>query len=295
MLDIKLDTLLAVYEEKSFTKAAMRLNLTQPAVSNHIRMWEKEIGHPLCTRIKGDLIFTTEGEIAVNYAKRFKSVYVSMCEEIAEKQKTPKHIKIGVTRAIESDPSVATAIGRYASSNPGTNITILSGIINELYEKLENYELDIIIIDDKTNNAPFSYRVLAQDELVCFISTKNPLSHEKRIRLSDLKKEPMIMWLPTSSNRILFESALADINESIDNFNIIMEIDSISTIKLLVSKDVGVSLVPKRLCEHRTKYVGVPIENINITRKVSLVYRKDFAYTNILDELSQLYETEINR
>ena len=50
MLDIKLETLLALHREKNFTKAANSLNLTQPAVSNHIHLLEKEIGHPLCIR-----------------------------------------------------------------------------------------------------------------------------------------------------------------------------------------------------------------------------------------------------
>lgn len=70
MLDGKAKTLLAVAEERSFTRAAQRLSLTQPAVSHHITQLEQEYGSPLFLRKKGDLILTPQGEIAVKYAKR---------------------------------------------------------------------------------------------------------------------------------------------------------------------------------------------------------------------------------
>ena len=57
MLDIKLDTLLAVYEKKSFSKAADQLALTQPAVSNHINLLENQLNVKLCERNKGNIVF----------------------------------------------------------------------------------------------------------------------------------------------------------------------------------------------------------------------------------------------
>ncbi len=294
MLDIKLDTLLAVYELKSFTKAATKLNLTQPAVSNHIRMLENEIGHSLCIRAKGEVIFTSEGEIAVSYAKRFKSIYMDMCEEIAVRQKSPSILKIGVTRALESDPDIANTIGQYITDNTNTNLKIISGTTSNLYEALKNYELDFIIVDEPLpDNSQFASRILDTDDLLCFVCAQNPLALKDSITLQELKKEPMIMWLPSSANRILFEAALEEIHDSLDNFNIILETDSLSTIKLLVSKDAGVSIFPSRLTTNRIKYTGIPIENIDMKRIVNLIYRKEFSRKNILDEFSQTYKNNL--
>lgn len=294
MLDIKLDTLLTVYELKSFTKAATKLNLTQPAVSNHIRMLENEIGHPLCIRTKGELLFTSEGEIAVSYAKRFKTIYENMCEEIAVNQKSPSILKIGVTRVLESDPNIADTIGQYIMSNADTNLKIISNTTNSLFEMLKNYELDFIIVDEpQPDNPQFASRILETDNLLCFVCAQNPLAQKEKITLDELKREPMVMWQPSSANRILFEAALEKIHESLNNFNIILETDSLSTIKLLVSKDAGVSIFPSRLTTNRKKYTGIPIENIDMKRIVNLIYRKDFSRKKILDEFSQIYQDNL--
>lgn len=294
MLDIKLDTLLTVYEEKNFTKAAQKLNLTQPAVSNHIRMLETEIGHPLCVRTKGKLLFTPEGEIAVSYAKLFKTIYTNMCEEIAEKQTAPTPLKIGMTRSLEGDPIIANTIAQYITLHSNNNLKVISGTIHSLCEMLKNYELDFIIIDASVpGNSQFTSHTLDTESLLCFVCTSNPLASKSRIRLEELKKEPMVMWLPSSTNRILFESALESIQESLDQFNVILETDSLSTIKLLVSKDAAVSIIPHRFSIKRSKYTGIPIEGINMVREINLISRKGFPHKTILDEFIQIYHKNV--
>lgn len=296
MLDDKLETLLTVYNEKSFTKAAAKLSLTQPAISNQINMLEAQLNCTLCIRTKGQLTFTPEGEIVANYAKRFKIIYAKMQEEIALKQAQPTNIKIGVTRATESDPIVASAIGQFISSNIGINVSIISNTIKKLYEMLENYELDVIIIDGKSNNPCFSSQTLDEDCFLCIVGKENPLSQKSSITLDDLKSQHLIMQLPSSATRSLFESALESIHESISNFNIMLEMNSNTTIKLLVKKNIGVSIMPKRNCHHdlnRKRYIGIPIEDLKLTREINLVYRKDFPYTIILEEFTRMYKEVI--
>ena len=70
MLSSKVRTLLAVADTRNFTRAAMALSLTQPAVSHHIRQLEEELGVSLFIRQKNGLKLTPEGEIVVRYAKR---------------------------------------------------------------------------------------------------------------------------------------------------------------------------------------------------------------------------------
>ena len=86
MLDIKLETLLVTAEEQNFTKAAEILNLTQPAVSNHIAHLENETGVKIFYRSKGKVRVTPEGEIVIRYAKRIKALYNRMHEKIEEYQ-----------------------------------------------------------------------------------------------------------------------------------------------------------------------------------------------------------------
>ena len=292
MLDAKLETLLAVYEEKSYTKAANKLSLTQPAVSSQISMLEQQLGCTLCVRAKGQLVFTSEGEIAVNYAKRFKAVYSRMREEIDENKSIPTHIKIGMTRAVESDSIVASAISQYISCNAGINITIFANTLKKLYEMLENFELDIIIIDSKPDHPFFASRLLDSDSILCIVGKTHPLSQKTSVSLKDLKNERFIMRPPSSATRASFETALKNIHESINNLNVVLEVDSKTTIKLLVMNSVGISIMSKRNCLHDLNnhtYVGLPIKDLNIKRELYLVYRKDFPHTALLDNFQHIY------
>mgnify|MGYP000049585478 CR=1 FL=1 len=78
MLSTKLQTVLAVAEYKNFTRAAEELNMTQPAVSHHIKQLEQEVDAPLFVRNKAGLKLTPQGEIVVNYARRMKALHARM-------------------------------------------------------------------------------------------------------------------------------------------------------------------------------------------------------------------------
>ena len=105
---------------------------------------------------------------------------------------------------------------------------------------------------------------LLSDYLVCVMSIRHPLAKRAMVTLSELKQERMILRLPTSDTRMLFESTLKSIGDSIDNFNITLEVDNIATIKDLVRKGLGVSILPQSACareQKKGKMAVLPIEN----------------------------------
>ena len=290
MLDIKLETLLAVYEEKSFTRASEKLNLTQPAISNHIHLLEQEIGCPICIRTRKGLSFTPEGETIVNYARQLKAIYTGMCEELALKKESPSLLKLGLARSIENNYGVIAALGKYIKTFPGSRISISTDSLDVLADRLENYELDLIIADEIPKQTQFFSQLLGHDHFVCLVSSANPFFHRSSISLEELKKERLITWPLPSSNRVLFENALQAAGESIRDFNIVLETSSSTTIKLLAHKDVGIAIVPKSIFSGVGKYRGIPIENLNIVRDIYLISRKDFTHPATIDTITRLFE-----
>lgn len=117
MLDLKLDTLLSVAEYKSFTKAAEALALTQPAVSNHISQLEKECGAKLFLRGKGEVKLTSEGQIAVTYAKRLKALHQKMLHEITDEQRHISRFRVGITHSSENN-LITEMLAKYGSLTP---------------------------------------------------------------------------------------------------------------------------------------------------------------------------------
>lgn len=295
MLDPKLDTLLLVAEKRNFTRAAQALSLTQPAVSHHISQLEQELGVRLFVRGNGDLMLTPEGETLLRYVRRMKALEKKMAEELQEAGRRLTRLRIGITHTAESS-IVAEVLARYTNENPGISITIVTDNINNLYDMLENFELDLAVVEGRSTRPELSALMLDTDYLVCVLANTHPLSRSSMITLDEIRQEKLILRLPNSETRVRFESALAAIGESIADFQVILEVDNVATIKDLIRKNLGISILARSACMdelRKGKLTALPIENLSMTRETNLVYHRDFAHKETLQDILALYKKQL--
>lgn len=295
MLDPKLDTLLLVAEKRNFTRAAQALSLTQPAVSHHISQLEQELEVRLFVRGNGDLMLTPEGETVLRYVRRMKALEKKMAEELQEAGRRLTRLRIGITHTAESS-IVAEVLARYTNENPGISITIVTDNINNLYDMLENFELDLAVVEGRSTRPELSALMLDTDYLVCVLANTHPLSHSSMITLDEIRQEKLILRLPNSETRVRFESALAAIGESIADFQVILEVDNVATIKDLIRKNLGISILARSACMdelRKGKLTALPIENLSMTRETNLVYHRDFAHKETLQDILALYKKQL--
>ena len=294
MLDQRLNTLLTVVECGSYTKAGIKLSLTQPAITAQMKSLEKEYGSKLLFKTKNGLQPTPKGEIALKYAKRLAALEEKLKEEMsAEYVKTS--LRIGITHTSESN-TIAEVLAKYAGSHQNVSISIITDSINNLYEKLQNYEIDLAIVDEKRVIPNLNYIIFDTDYLVCVMSNDNHYAALSSITINQIKSEPMILRSSQSATRQLFESAIRAAGDSIDNFNVIIEVDNISTIKDLVRKNLGVSILPISACKNdvvNNRITAISIENLSMMREMNMVYTKDSIQTSILNEILKLYHETI--
>ncbi len=291
MMDAKLETLLKVNETRNFTRAAKLLSLTQPAVSQHIRQLEHDLKVSLFIRGEGALKLTPEGEIAVKYARRIENLYQNLEQALQDEKKNLTRLSVGVTHTSESN-IIVEVLAKYSSLAENCKITILSDTINNLYYKLKTYELDIAIVEGKIVDSNFNKVLLDTDSLILAVSKDHPLAQKSIVTLEELKKQKLILRLPDSATRNLFASHLESNNQTLDEFNVILEVDNVATIKDLVRRNFGVSILPRSTFAselRKGKMAGLPIENLSMTREINIVYHRDFAHTDMLQEITKLY------
>lgn len=195
MLSTKLQTVLAVAEYKNFTRAAEELNMTQPAVSHHIKQLEQEVDAPLFVRNKAGLKLTPQGEIVVNYARRMKALHERMFAELQNAERHLSLLRIGITHTSESNLTAA-ALARYSNQKGKLKIILFTDTINNLYDMLENYELDLAIVDGAYGDPRFSSMLLDTDYLTCVMSVDNPLARKGAVTLAELRRQKMILRTP---------------------------------------------------------------------------------------------------
>jgi DNA-binding transcriptional LysR family regulator len=292
MFSTRLETLLMVAEKQNFTQAAQALSLTQPAVSHHIASLEEELGVKLFQRGKNRLLVTPEGEIVLKYARRARSLYEKMLGELSDEAKDMTKVRIGITHTSESN-IITEVLGKYASEE-GTHrsITILADTINNLYDMLSDYRIDLAIVEGRPRDPGISALLLDTDYLVCVLSNNHPLAKRSMLTLSDIRRENLILRLPDSGTRNLFVSAIEQMNMTIGDFQVILEVDNIATIKDLVRKDMGISILAKSACVDEVKkgkITVLPIENLSMIREINILYHSDFSHRDMLRELVQIY------
>lgn len=291
MIDTKYYSLLKVVETGSYTKAAKALSLSQPAVSQHIRLLETEFGIRIFERSRNQSRLTKEGKILVKYVRKMVALQDHLERDLKNERNKITSLTIGVTHTAESN-AIVEALAAYVSMNDGMNIKIVTDSIDNLYHMLKNYELDFALVEGRINDASFHYILLDTDCLVLAVSPQHKLASQDTITISDLKKEKLILRLPNSNTRNLFAASLESQDLSIDDFNVILEIDNIATIKDLIRRDFGVSVLAKSACMDelkKKKIYALSIENLSMIREVNLVYTKDFEHPELLQEIARKY------
>ena len=291
MLDPKLYSLLAVAATGNFTRAAEQLSLTQPAVSQHVRALEQELNVRIFDRVNNMIRLTHEGEIVVKYAQRMIALQENMKGELTNEKLQITSLTVGITHTAESN-AIAEALARYVRCHENVTVKVITGSADKLCTMLKNYEIDLAIIDGKKPDPELNYLMLDTDNLVLIVSPNHRLARKNSATISDLKQEHLILRLSNSTTRKLFVSALECSGMSLNEFNVVLEMDSIATIKDLIRRDFGVSVLARSACMDeisKRKIVALPIETIPMIMETNLVYAPDFDHPGLLKEIMRCY------
>lgn len=291
MVDVKLNTLLKVYEMGSYTRAAEKLSLTQPAVSKHIRQLERELGVSIFDRTGLKLRLTPEGKLIVRYAERVIALSDGLRRALADRSRAVDRLRVGVTHTSESS-IVAEVLARYTEENVNTRITLRTDALASLYEMLKSYQIDIAIVEGDVSDPAIRTIRLDTDNLAVAVSNEHPLASRPSVTIDELRRERLILRLPSSGTRTLFDANLESRGMSPDDFNVILEVDNIATIKDLVRRNYGVSVLARSACMdelRKGKIRMLPIEDLTMVRQINLLYHHTFEHAEVLQDIVRIY------
>ena len=293
MMDTKLLSLLRVTETGSYTRAAESLSLTQPAVSQHIRQLETEYGVRLFEHGRSKFRLTPKGETMVKYARRIQAMYARMEQAMHSDGEELRSLTVGITHTAESS-AIIEALAVYVQQFDDLNMKIITNTSDKLYGMLKNYELDFAFVEGRYDDDSLNYLMLDTDRLVLVVPPDHALARSVTVTFAQLKKERLILRLPNSNTRNLFSASLESQNLSVSDFNVIMEIDSIATIKDLVRRGFGVSVLARSACLEELRngeLAALTVENLSMMRQINLVSRRDYEYGDLLSGIARQYNS----
>lgn len=291
MVDTKIKTFIALTEIGSYTKTAKVLALTQPAVSHQMKQLELEFGVQLFHKNRKTLLLTPEGEIFLKYARRLVAIESNALQALDDAQNKVTRFSVGITATL-AEYVVSGVFAEYCNEHPGTHINISTDTIKNIYDKLQTYALDFAIIEGNIPSRHYQSVLLDTDYICLMVSPKHPFARRRMVQLEELKKEKFILRPPQAGTRSLFENYLEARSENLRNFNVVLEVDNVTTIKSLVEQDFGITIIAHSVCIEELaagRLAEVPVQNFNTTREINLVCREHFAHQDILHEIRQIY------
>lgn len=293
-MDIKqLHYFIAVSEQMNFSKAAERLHISQPSLSNAIKKLEQEIGSPLLERNTRNLQLTEAGELLFERAKvivkNMEVLKIEMDEVIVH---GTRDITIGVMESIKH--WLPKVIANYKKDYPHMKIHLVDILGSKRVKKsLKSYKTHLIITNQLMDDPELEVQTLYEERLVAVLPLHHPLAQKDTLTISDICEEPFIISTEGFQTR---RDILTSFEQAGKSLNIQFEIERFETAVSLVREHLGVTILPENYLQGPTAktIVKKEIEGVNLSRNVYLVYLKNrhlpLAIRQLLKDIVQFFE-----
>jgi DNA-binding transcriptional LysR family regulator len=244
-MDIRqLRYLVALADERHFTRAAAREHVAQPALSQQIRRLEDEIGLPLVERTTRQVAITDAGQLLVARARRiFAELEAADAELLALKGMETGRVTVGTMHTM-GPIDVTLALAIFHQRHPGVELTVREESSEELAEKVRADELDLafLSVTERIESHGLGLDQLVLEELVVLLPTAHPLAGQGELRMADLRDEEFISFRPGARLReLLFSAARTAGFEP----RVTFESNESQRIRRLVSRGMGVAILPR--------------------------------------------------
>ncbi|OZB90121.1 LysR family transcriptional regulator [Paenibacillus sp. XY044] len=262
----------AICEELHFTRAADKLNVTQPTLSHQIKSLEDEIGTPLFDRIGKKIALTEAGRILKSHTAVIFNALQSAKDQMNELLSGERG-----TLAIGSPPGelnhlVSSLLVDFNRKYPNITIKIVES--GNVTEKVLNNELDAAVTilpvdDDRLEKIPLYF-----EQFYLTVSSNQELAQRKEIDFAEVDRLPLILLPESHKCRQLVDATCRMTGKQMTPF---VETNSIGTIFNLVKSGAGVSILSKSLIDlNRDGAVSaIPIVNPTLYRQIVIIYNKD--------------------
>ncbi|RFC66594.1 LysR family transcriptional regulator [Mesorhizobium denitrificans] len=280
-----------VVESGSFSKASNQLHIAQPALSQHVRHMEEELGVPLLFRNAQGVTPTEAGVRLMVHAKRILGEFAEIADSVRGQAHAPSgDVRFGMPGTVGellAAPLIEAAKLKY----PDIRIRVVEAMSGYVLEWLRRGEVDVAMIYSTSDPRGLEVHHGLSEE-ICIFATPELAADCKLDKaafdLSSALKLPLVVPGPGHGLRNLIDDAAVIVRKPV---NPAIEIDSYSQIKKLVGRGLGFGILPQMAIERETRsgvFKSWRFANPSITRKVYLAYSTERPLLNAPRAVAQL-------
>lgn len=290
MLDYRAYTFLEVCRQRSYTRAAEELHISQPAVSQHIRQLEQQYGCELFAKAgrgieptpAGEELFCALGAMA-NDEERLQRELGTPNENAAVRAP----LRFGCTRTV-ADYVAPRILAEHLARRPDDQILMQVENTAELLNQIKAGAIDFALVEGSFDRARFDHVVFSCEPYVAI--ARHALD---ATRLEDLLGQRIILREPGSGTREILERHLAVRNLSVRDFAGIIELASIPAIKACVRAGAGISFLYRAAVEselaHR-ELADVTPADVSIEHHFELIWQRGSLFADRYRTLARTWQ-----
>ncbi|OJH42700.1 LysR family transcriptional regulator [Cystobacter ferrugineus] len=268
---------LAVAEEENFTRAAVRVGIGQPPLSQQIRALERELGTPLFRRLPHGAQLTEAGEAFLPEAR---AMLAQAERAVRAAQRAARgevgQLRVGFTGSAAFCPLVPAVVRAFRRAHPEVEFSLEEANTTTLLERLAGEELDAAFIRPGRAN-PQGVRVysLLEEPMWAVLPSSHPLAQAGAVALAALAREPFVLF-PRSAGASLFDEVLSACQRAGFEPNLVQEVSQLASVGNLVAAELGVSVVPASMAQVRVPGVEyLPLVGDAPVARLALATRLD--------------------
>jgi DNA-binding transcriptional LysR family regulator len=240
----KIQAFVLILEKQSFSDAAQYLGLTQPAVSNHIKSLEKDLGVRLIERVSSSIQPTPAGSYVYSMGRQLLDQWQEMEQGIQNFHGIlTGNLKIGAS-TIPGTYLLPKWIGKFYKLFPKVDIINEIADSEQILARILNKQIDIGITGAKSNSPDIISELVATDSLVLISPNGHPLvSSTYERNPCDLLQYNFVLRETGSGTRKSMEEGLKSCGIKVDDLRVVAQFGSTEAIIAAVEEGLGVSFV----------------------------------------------------
>lgn len=280
MLDNRIYTFLELCKVMNYRKTAEILNMTQPAVTQHIKYLEKEYNCKLF-EYQGKVLSKTEKAVALEqHARSLVYADKTIVHKIAED--SVRKISIGATKTIGEYTIEETIMNLMKRTD--IELSLIIDNTQHLLQQLNNLELDILMLEGYFDKNSYGHQLIKKEEVVG-ICSKQHMFAGKEVALEDIFREALIIREEGSGTRSVFERFLEGKNYSVESFAKKTVISSYKLIEKAVEDGLGISFVYQSV-ENDKKFSTFRIKEASLMHEFNYVFLKHISIEELIQSIS---------
>ena len=285
MQDFRMDTFLTVCKYMNYTKAAKELNLTQPAVSQHIHFLEQTYGVELFAHNGKRMELTRAGEILKRSALTMKHDEFHMQEKMRHAAGGVQNYAFGATLSV-AEFMITEDLERFILNHPESHIRMEVANTKELLVKLDAGELDFAIVEGEFPKDEYEYLLYSQEEYVA-AGNKKVAERFRGVSIKDLFTERIILREPGSGTREILENELKRRGLQVSDFANLTEIGNIGVIQKMLQAGLGVTFFYQETIKGKEELQVIQLNDFKLRHDIMFIYRKNSIFEK---DYRQIYE-----